>query len=309
MKKPHITSEEIEFIRQKAGNHTSKEIAKMLKRSQCTIIRAARNNNIKYIRRRYVPTKLINNDFFKTQTPEMAYILGFIAADGSLSKTNKGAGTLRIKLAIKDEGHLRKLAKIMGFTGKFYIDTHTLKATGGKKEYKSLLFAINSKEIYEDLLSYNITPRKSFTLKWPDKLQKKFIPDFIRGYFDGDGWLKIDANHTKIDGTSSLTLCFNMVGTLDYMTNIKEYVNIRTGDEFGRVFFHKDSPIYEFAIAGNMSAENFGKIIYYDENCLKLDRKYKRFKKWLEIKSKSLTKEEFVEMKSEEDYRYNTVIS
>ncbi len=282
---------------------SAREIAKLLKRNQVTINRAGRIHGIKFPKRKYVPTKKINNDFFKTQTPEMAYILGFIAADGCLGMGKRNGRSLRIKLAMKDSEHLKKMAGIMGFTGKFYYEDATLKKYEGKV-YPQCLFAINSYPIFNDLLTYNITPRKSLTLTWPDKLEEKFYPDFIRGYFDGDGWIRIMPHHARPDGTISQTLDFSMVGTLATLTKIKEYVNKILENDLGRIWYHTDSPIYELVFGGAILAENFGKIIYYDENVLKLERKYERFKKWLEIKDKRMTKQDFDNLKLDPDYKY-----
>jgi hypothetical protein len=35
--------------------------------------------------------KKVNQDFFKKWSPEMAYILGFFTADGSMAKNKRGA--------------------------------------------------------------------------------------------------------------------------------------------------------------------------------------------------------------------------
>jgi hypothetical protein len=34
--------------------------------------------------------KMVNKDFFKTWTSDMAYVLGFFAADGNMSKNKRG---------------------------------------------------------------------------------------------------------------------------------------------------------------------------------------------------------------------------
>lgn len=41
---------------------------------------------------------------------------------------------------------------------------------------------------------YNVIPRKTGYAIIPPKLNRKFYPDFIRGYFDGDGSIWIERN-------------------------------------------------------------------------------------------------------------------
>lgn len=109
-------------------------------------------------------------NFFKTiDTPEKAYWLGFIYADGCLSKNE-----LILHLGIKDEEHLNKFKKAIKSNGKIEInETHAT-------------FRISSKEISYDLIKLGVLRRKTFIIKYPNLL-KNLERHFIRGYFDGDG--------------------------------------------------------------------------------------------------------------------------
>jgi hypothetical protein len=42
--------------------------------------------------------KEINHDFFKNWSPEMAYILGFFAADGTMIKNRRGAHFIELEI-------------------------------------------------------------------------------------------------------------------------------------------------------------------------------------------------------------------
>lgn len=45
---------------------------------------------------------------------------------------------------------------------------------------------ITSEKMFNDLCTLGCVPNKSLILKFP-KIKEDFVPDFIRGYFDGDG--------------------------------------------------------------------------------------------------------------------------
>lgn len=63
--------------------------------------------------------KTKNEHFFKTWSPEMAYILGFFAADGSMYQTNRG--THFIEFQITDGDLLKEIQVLLGSNHKITI--------------------------------------------------------------------------------------------------------------------------------------------------------------------------------------------
>lgn len=129
-----------------------------------------------------------NKDYFKTQNHNMAWILGFLAADGTVSSSDN---TIKISLSAKDKEILEKIKveieienKIVERTTKDGFDVVDLHWTC--QEHKN------------DLAKYGITPKKTFTIKPPINLDKKYYIDFIRGYFDGDGSVNLLHSNGKI---------------------------------------------------------------------------------------------------------------
>lgn len=118
-----------------------------------------------------------NQEYFDIESHNMAWLLGFIASDGSISlKTN----TIKISLSTKDREILEKIKeeveienKIRDFTTADGFDCSSVEWTCEKHKNK--------------LKEYNIIPQKTFKLLPPYKLNKKYWIDYIRGYFDGDG--------------------------------------------------------------------------------------------------------------------------
>ena len=123
-----------------------------------------------------------NRDFFSTiDTEEKAYWLGFISADGNVSKTMKN---MRINLNIKDKAHLEKFRESIS-------GNQPIKESIREKNH-SVYIDMNSKKICSDLQKYGVTPNKSLTLNVHfDLIPQQLIHHFIRGYFDGDGSINL----------------------------------------------------------------------------------------------------------------------
>ncbi len=120
--------------------------------------------------------RAVDSNFFRTWSKEMAYVLGVIAADGCLVRHANGFHGLDI--TTKDHAWLCQIKKALGSSHKI-----------GQKP-RGYRLQIRNQTIYSDLIRIGLTPRKSKTLRFP-KIERSYLPDFVRGDFDGDGtvWL------------------------------------------------------------------------------------------------------------------------
>lgn len=118
-----------------------------------------------------------NESYFKKQNHNMAWILGFFAADGTVSSSDN---TIKIGLAAKDKEILECIKTEMEIENKIVERTT-------KDGYDTVDLHWTCQEHKQDLAKYGITPQKTFTIKPPLDLEKQYYIDFIRGYFDGDG--------------------------------------------------------------------------------------------------------------------------
>lgn len=121
----------------------------------------------------------VNIDFFKNWSPEMAYVLGYFSADGSMA-INSG-GSRFIYFDSTDKSLLEKIKVLTNSRHK--IGTKKKAHTNKKTPYR---IQIGSKEIYNDLLNLGFTPNKDQTMQLP-KIPPQNLRHFTRGYFDGDG--------------------------------------------------------------------------------------------------------------------------
>ena len=117
----------------------------------------------------------VNEDFFKVWTHEMAWVLGLLITDGHVSNS-----VHTVSFAQKDERILRLIAK--------YMDAAYILAPQGPTSTVPTLL-INSKKIKNDIGKFGITPKKSFTVPFPN-VPEEFLPSFVRGVIDGDGWVQ-----------------------------------------------------------------------------------------------------------------------
>lgn len=85
-----------------------------------------------------------------------------------------------------------------------------------------------------DLIALGCTPRKSLTLIYPEKLNDEFFSSFLRGYIDGDGCICLskDKKSTVI----------SMLGTLEFLTSIKEKLQVPNIRRWDNIPKNKNSP-------------------------------------------------------------------
>ena len=108
--------------------------------------------------------------FEKIDTEEKAYWLGFFSGDGAITDENK------IRLSLKDKGHVKEFKKAFKWEGKDYLH----------KNSDALEVNFRSFKLTRDLARYFITPRKTYTLRFPS-IPESLERHFIRGAFDADG--------------------------------------------------------------------------------------------------------------------------
>lgn len=195
----------------------------------------------------------INDNFFSTENPEMAYILGFLAADGTV---RKHSNEVKVTLARKDRELLEKIQYLLQTNYPIIDDTTS-------KGYDISTLGFSSRQIKQDLALYGIVPNKTFTFCFPLNLSKQYWIDFIRGYFDGDGTICTAAKALRF------SICGARRETLETIINYfeelgvpKVSIQIRQGI----------NPLYYFQYSSKAVRQIYN-ILYYP-NCLCLKRKF-----------------------------------
>ena len=185
--------EENNILRRHFAEASEEKLLKLLpKRSWLAILAQGERLGLK--RKTNKPRLKVNEDYFKKWSSNMAYILGFIFADGGIVKIthNGSSDKLGFGQNKKDVDILRKIKQMLSAE-------QALSPSGNYAH-----FSIFSQVIVDDLKKLGVLYRKSFRKsrgKIP-KIPKKYIRDFIRGIVDGDGSISFDKK-----GYPTLSIC------------------------------------------------------------------------------------------------------
>ncbi len=120
--------------------------------------------------------------YFKQTQKNQAFIAGFIAADGCILDTKQGQKTLEISLAQQDKDILKFIKDELRYTGEIKYKTKNNFLVARLHIYSADKLTNDLKEIYK------ITPRKTFTLEYPDLKTDEEHIKYIAGVFAGDGY-------------------------------------------------------------------------------------------------------------------------
>jgi len=199
----------------------------------------------------------INENFFSTWSPEMAYVLGLIITDGCISRTG------RVSLSMNDNELLEKVKKVMG-------SEHKIEPSKHQKGLYYFHFA--REKLVEDLRKFGIFPRKSLTVKFPD-VPQDFLTHFIRGVFDGDGTVYFDKRGRNYPIRTGL-----YSGSKDFIEKLEDNLT-KLGLPKRNISQQKTkNGIYYGIRYGHYDSLKLFHILYKKaKNGLFLERKYRRF--------------------------------
>lgn len=139
----------------------------------------------------------IDHDAFQEiNTPEKAYWIGLLAADGTIDEVKRA-----VRLGLKEEDlyMIERFRDFLKSNKPIYTDRKTLNG----KVFVSRRFEAISVKIVDDLARVGIFARKSFTLPMP-KIPTDLYSHFIRGYFDGDGCITFNNCKGYVMGEASI---------------------------------------------------------------------------------------------------------
>ena len=245
-----------EAILRLISQHLSgKEISKRLNISRRTLYNYMAKFNIDSIKLSYIDDSV----FDKIDTEEKAYWLGFLYADGSISSSSY---QIELSLSSVDVNHIKKFKR---FLNDSRLDDDVIKLSMVKEKYEIARYSVGSQHLHERLFAIGCTPRKSLTLRFPDKnifSQENLILDFIRGYFDGDGCIyKVGNNRLAIE----------ILGTPLFLTEIK---TTYFPEFHGPV---KDSRNNVYRIYCGFSPADQVCFVLYENKHIYLDRKFEKY--------------------------------
>ena len=201
----------------------------------------------------------LNDKFFEEMnSPIHYYWFGFLMADGY---NNEKKRVVALRLSGVDTSHILKFQE-------------SISTNAPVKEFisNSRLFGmldICSKKLSEDLAKLGCVQAKTKILTFPtvpDIYQK----DFIRGYFDGDGSIC----------QSKTASCMDIAGTKEFLLDCQKILMRECALNLTKL--NPVSSIFTLRYGGNIQLKRIYDYFYYP-GCIKLDRKYDKFRKILKL--------------------------
>lgn len=215
----------INLIKEDYKTKSIKNIAKNYNLSPQTLTKILRSEGVcmKTISER-ARKYIVNERYFeKIDTEEKAYFLGFLYADGC---NHKERARITICLQPQDKEILEKFKNQISYSGPILDNKHV--GEDSITKYPTLAWC--SRKMSEDLIKLGCLPRKSLILKFPteDQVPEYLIRHFLRGFFDGDGWVTSNI-YKKRSNCPNFTI--GLVSTRQFCERadeiIEKYVNIK----------------------------------------------------------------------------------
>lgn len=199
----------------------------------------------------------LKEDFFETWNNDVAYIIGFILADGCVNK-RRGNYTTSLSIHKKD-------IEVLKFILEKIESNQTIKVY---KNYRSI--HLHSLKIGQKLISLGITPRKSGKEIIPYGLPDCYFPDFLRGVFDGDGCVSLG----KI---WQINICSS---SFDFLNSLRNKIGFGTIHitEKGR-YNNPNYDVVQYRPKNTHEKLKFVELIYNNNFCL--SRKFNKTKQAL----------------------------
>lgn len=262
------TNEDLDFLKKNFNNYTKKELADKLGKTPNAVQIKANRLGLKREEKYHYDKR-----FFKDiDTEDKAYWLGFIYADGYVSKAKENRGyVVGIELKDADYKHLEK----------FNISIHGNVPVSHRKrsakyidgvytpESMSCNIRLFCKDMFNDLIKHGCCQNKSLIKRRPNEIPDEFMKDFLRGYFDGNGSIayslnkKVNKSYLKIGITT---------GSKEYVDWLSGFLN---DNGYGNIVMQDTNGSYRLQILSNSNID-FLKYLY-DDSSIYLQRKYDKY--------------------------------
>lgn len=210
--------------------------------------------------------KIYNYDdsyFQEINTPNKAYILGYITGDGTVYDRIKSK-RLVLTLAEQDKQLLKDIGKELGVEKAIKF-----RRKNRQNEQNKYSLTINSTKMCNDLIALGIGPHKTGNEKWINLNNNELQWAYLRGIFDADGHIRIYQRNGYLKARFGITAGEDLLtGALLFLKEQGFAKEVNT--------LHKKSGCYDLYLSSVVELkEIFPKL--YKNGDIKLDRKYNKF--------------------------------
>lgn len=227
---------------------------------------------------------LYKNNYFKQWSHNMAYIVGFIVADGTIKRHQM----FSITLQAQDKYLLEQIANELSVSeNKGVVKDVISHIKGIDKDYQSTQLQIHNKIMVQDLEKIGIMSNKSLIISEIKGLPTNYIPDFIRGMFDGDGSISLNTVQTETKGKQIYLRWRLTSGSKKMLEFVQSQLKL-IGVPYKKIYClnrKNKQTIYTLEYAGKQALQVF-ELMYKDNPELFLKRKKEKFDMYKEYYNK-----------------------
>lgn len=204
-----------------------------------------------------------------TWSPRFAYAIGLLTADGCLSKDGQ-----HIDLTSVDKAQALLFRSCLG------ISTKVSRKRSGAG---NLAYCIQFSDVlfYRFLMSIGLSPAKSKTIS-AVSIPDEYFPDFLRGYFDGDG-----SSYSFYDSVFEKSFRFYISFTSAsprFINWLRQAIKQKISAN-GHLGFNRNNPYVQLKYA-KKEAVQICRYMYYGEGVPCLRRKHLKIKQSMRIISR-----------------------
>lgn len=218
---------------------------------------------------------MVNEKYFENWNPNMAYVLGFITADGGMhysgyNDSKYNGYKITIPLKYEDKEIVEFIRDEIAPQNNIYNRIFGKPLKSGKQRHQCSL-TISSKYLMDSLINLGITPRKTGKEILPE-IPDNFKFDYLRGLFDGDGSITISTqkHNNKIYGKYTFKI---VSANKKYLEDVKHNL----GNDIGGSILEHDTNCYKWQIQSKNDIISIGKLMYYEGFPFALKRKRDKF--------------------------------
>lgn len=198
----------------------------------------------------------LDKEFLDRWSPKMAYVLGFWFADGYMRHEK----SYRIVFTSKDYRLLLQIRNCLGSNHPIYQ----------RKDGTGDQLIVFSKQIYLKLLALGGKRCKSKTIRFP-QVPHRYLPDFIRGYFDGDGSVFYTTYYVKKKPRTELRSNFTS-GSPKFLKDLQNAIANDLGTLKRKICSYNKGVSWKLGY-GTENTLKLLKFMYYDGYPIGLERK------------------------------------
>jgi LAGLIDADG-like domain len=277
-----VTPAEIEEMKRLYNSGmTGSQIGKILNRSKTCVTQKIRENgvtirDIEHCGKKYT----LNENYFEyIDTPEKAYWLGFIYADGCVTK-NATSYKFSFGLWETDRYMLEHLSRLLDFTGPLQ------KEKGCSEKAQNIYdLTIYSRRFCQHLIDKGVVERKTSKLSFPWWLPKQYWKYFLHGLFDGDGCITYSTS-SKTARINGMSFQASFAGSLQMMLDVQKILTSEYNIPSFLAYLKKTKgKVIMFNRSNTLKLFN---LLYRDPPSFYMKRKYEKFKEIIFLLEKFL---------------------